>query len=1015
MTHTLSSAVLSMTLTVMFTTKAQSNDELGDFMPRSETHTSMWWRDGFPGLIPEARWHRCIQTKHFGLVFETPTLTIPHFGALPPNADEHALFQLPPAELDLQVTVAGKVYHGKAGGEWTRYTGPRLIESGRFFQRGDITDLAFKSEDGTVLNAEMRLETAAWSDRLAFILTGRPGVKPIEAGEVSFGRVRGGFGLDGDNAFVIPEDPALATAHFTMEFWAFIPADYQAGKNAPWLFCRGKNELSDGNIGILLKSGASPEVRLNLGGGRENLHTLSPAKGGSLKLDQWNHLAVSYDNKALQLYTNGQIVAEEVIGKERIAPPAPITFGRRGDNSGDGYRFRGVIDEVRYYDRALKLEEFRQHFNKPETDRPSLKPLREWTFHEEGKAAMKQLREKWGDAAMGITLGSGGRQLSQKWTLPPGTEWSDQPEQLALTLHPEDFSPAPETSAITVEATETGKGQPRPVTFDAAIGWHRINLDGIDPILPEGTAPPSNDALERIKLTLSNPEETEQVARLMFEKTSRGIRQRIGAAITGVSAILRDENGNPTGIPVQLSKNWHNDAEGGTYAEMWFHGITEIELPAKSSLTLELTIAYGHWGGVPASSHAQLSLIGWGGNQLWEQSALGSWGESLCYNPEQTQANCTITDVRPLMVTSMGKEPQWGWTNNVGGGDFFRFFDTEENRVPHASMRTVYHRQGPCLTEVTYAGQAGPHISIKENVSLSRTDDLVRGTYRIRMDVSEGTDFSRFVIFQIGADTYNSTREKRFALGDASGVKDEWNAQWGGDTYRTQPKEATGKTPWVSLHEAETVKLEHDGAWANRGFVIREWKARLGGKDASPWIAERGLTRHKQDSSTIDLVPPPGLTRFEAGDFVEATIEHIIVPQSADDYYGPNESLRAALTRHPNSWETIHREAEGNDRTVEVSKGKLIHRYPDIAIEADADEVAFTLDGGIGYVPLTFSNLSSHRGYVLILDGEPLDQSVHGNDFWQSDYDAEAGKWSRTYNIPIEEGATREVTLKMKQ
>ncbi|MDA7920238.1 LamG domain-containing protein [Verrucomicrobiales bacterium] len=1013
MKNKLSGVALALAQLITPSVQGQTTVNLAESMPLAEDHTSMWWRDGFPGIIPEARWHRCIRTGHFGFVFDTPSLTIPHFGPLSPEADKEALFQLPPADLALTVTVDGKVYEGTNGGEWKRYTGPRMIESGRFFQRGDITDLVFQTKDGTVLNAEMRLETAAWTDRLGLILTGRPGIFPLAAGEDSFGRVRGGFGLSGENEFIIPADPALTTNSFTIEFWAFIPTDFKAGKNSPWLICRGNNELANDHVGILLKPGAIPEVHFNPGGGRENSRSLQPESSGSLKLDQWNHLAISYDGKTLRLYTNGQFSAEKEIDQKRVQNSAPITFGRRGDNFGDGYRFRGVIDEVRYYDRVLKLEEFRQHFNKPELKRPALNPVQEWTFRENTRASMRQLREKWTDASMEINLSTSGKQLTEKWTLPPSTTWSDEANQVALSLHPESLSKSEATSSITVEATEIAKNEARPVTYDSALGWHRISLDGIDPILPEGVPAPSNDAVERVTLVLSNPGSVEQMARLMFEKTSRGIRQRIGSPITGISAMLRDTDGNPTGIPVQLSKNWHNDTEGGTYAEMWFHGISQVLIPAKSNLSLELTIAYGNWGGVPAASHAQLSLIGWGGNQRWDQSALGSWGESICYEPEQTQANTSITDVRPFMVTSMGKTPKWSWTNNIGGGDFLRLFDHEENRIPHSSMQAVYIRHGPCLTEVTYSGKAGPNITHRETVSLARTDDLIRGTYRIRMDVNAATDFSRFVIFQVGSDTYNSTREKAFAFGDNEGVKEEWKAQWGGDIYQTQPKEGSGKTPWISLHQGESTKPHESGAWANRGIVIREWKARLGGKEARPWIAERGLTRHKQESSTIDILPPPDLARFETGDYIEATIEHIIAPQTPEDYYGPNESLRKALTQHPNGWETIYREAKGNHRVADVSKGKLIHRYPNIAIEAQDEKAAFTLQGGIGYVPLTFSNLKSHSSYVLTVDGKTLDQSVHGNDFWQTDYDAGTKTWSQTYNVPITDDKVHQLALEI--
>ena len=100
--------------------------------------------------------------------------------------------------------------------------------------------------------------------------------------------------------------------------------------------------------------------------------------------------------------------------------------------------------------------------------------------------------------------------------------------------------------------------------------------------------------------------------------------------------------------------------------------------------------------------------------------------------PDQVQANCTITDVRPVMVRSTGKGDPWGWTSNVGGGDFFRFFDTAGKRIAHAGMRTLYYRQGPCLTEVTYAGRIGDAITHATTVSLARTDDIVRGVHFLK-------------------------------------------------------------------------------------------------------------------------------------------------------------------------------------------------------------------------------------------------------------------------------------------
>lgn len=618
----------------------------------------------------------------------------------------------------------------------------------------------------------------------------------------------------------------------------------------------------------------------------------------------------------------------------------------------------------------------------------------------------------WTNGALEIRTDAMRNELRQRQELSAGESWGTSVWREVSVVLDEDTGIAPVRwlgklfaksgagAPLVVQASEFSSGQARPVRFDAARGWHVVNLDGIEPIVPVGAGERRNDAVERVKLVLDNPADREQVARLLFEKTAHGIRQRIGSAITGVSAMLRDADGNPTGIPVQLSKNWHNRPEGGVYGGQWFHGFSQVRLPPRAKVELELTIAYGHWGGVAAASHAQLSLVGWGSNQLWDESALGSWGESICYEPDQVQGGCAVLDVRPAMVKSMNKDQSWGWTHNVGGGDFFRLFDATGHRVFPTRMRTAYEKHGPCLTEVTYAGRLGDGIEQAATVCLARTDDIVRGTYRLRMDVTAPVEFSRFVIFQVGADTYSYTGERKMALGSETGLVREWATTWGGATNRTQPVECTGRTPWISLHEAVSrARTNEQGAWANRGIVIRSWSARLGGKAAAPWMVERGVKARGSDTSTADLVPPPGVTRLERGDFVEATFEHIVMPQFLDDYYGPNEALRDALREHANTWRMIHREAECNDRRVVMKTGELERTFPDVRLRADDDAAEFTMEGGIGYVPVTITGLTTPRGFALLVDGKRVDQSVHGKDFWQTDYDAVAKRWSLTFNV----------------
>ncbi len=933
--------------------------QIAKLMPRATDQSSIWWAEGFPGVVEGAAWHRVIETGHYAMVLDTETLAIPHFGAL----NERDWRALPSADLLLEISVNGKSYTCEGSEGWSQHGGPRLVEAGTFFQRADVTDLIFRSKEGESLGVEARFETAAWPDRLGLIFEAGPGVVSILKGEESFGKVGGGFGLDGTNMLLTQKLRQINPNSLTWSFWAYVPEDYDSATKAiPWLMTDGRNEAANGNLGIYLMRGKAVAT-INTGGGRENQVRVP---SDEVKLGRWNHFLLSYDGAEMCFHVNGKRAPGGKVGKLRVDPKNDVIFGRRGDGSGDGYHFVGVIDEVQFHHGVVGPKELRE-----------TEPMQEWGFRKDGKAAAKAPREAWMKPELKMILRLGGETLKAQ---------SAGEGEVALVIDPLTFKKVDTGDVVKVEAGKC------PVKFDRNLSAYQVDLDGVKGIGK------GNNVIERTPFTISNSTDREQVARLMFLKSGRGFRGRLGSSITGVTAMLCDEAGEPTGIPVQLSKNWHNRPEAGVYKGTWFHGITQVRVPAGAKVKLQVVIANGHWGGVAAASHAQLSLIGWGSNQRWEQSALGCWGESICYEPAQGQGKCLITDVRPLMVTPMNGKGQWGWTNNVGGGDFFRFFDLEGKRHFHQAMKTRVIRQGPCLTEVEYSGKIGAGIRHSVVTSLARTDDLVRGIYRVRMKVSEPVDFSRLVIFQIGADTYNYTREKRFVLGNEKGLQKEWQTQPGGDVYRTAPLEMVGEIPWASLEDGKP--NDEKGAWANRGMIVREWKARLGGKEAAVHFAERGSTRGKSEFSTIDLVPPAGVTRLEKGDFVEAVIEYVVIPENAQDYYGPSAALKKALKKDGGTWKMIQREVLGNARLIEMKSGKLIRRFPDVRVSCEKGQASYELEGGVGYVPVTFTNLSRPNGQSLKVNGKVVDQSVHGNDFWQTDYDSAGGTWSQTYNLP---------------
>jgi hypothetical protein len=80
-----------------------------------------------------------------------------------------------------------------------------------------------------------------------------------------------------------------------------------------------------------------------------------------LKEQQWAHVAATFDRGEMKLYVDGKIEAEK-----RSSKVTQTSLGEYGKDDiyigalwNDRYNFRGTIDEVRIYNRALSQQEIK--------------------------------------------------------------------------------------------------------------------------------------------------------------------------------------------------------------------------------------------------------------------------------------------------------------------------------------------------------------------------------------------------------------------------------------------------------------------------------------------------------------------------------------------------------------------------------------------------------------------------------------------------------------------------------
>jgi len=602
-------------------------------------------------------------------------------------------------------------------------------------------------------------------------------------------------------------------------------------------------------------------------------------------------------------------------------------------------------------------------------------------------------RSVWNDAKLRVRLKAPGIACQQEKTI--AGPWTAG-ETKALTLTYSVAAPeAPGASLTVTVSTPTlpvvpVEFEPTKQCFVATVAKGILKRSSAT-----GTA--DHHAYDELVVTVENPGKVAQSVPFLLDL-------RDTANITGLCPVLCDREGRPTGIPVQLSKNWH-------YRPMGAYLMAYTCLPAKPGRTeYRLRVVYGFYGQLPSASHAQLSLVGYGGHGRWDQLAIGCWGETMCFDMDMSLVDVAVTDVRLLMVRDGLKGGLWGWTTAGWGGDWLGLTNASGEKVPFGDLQTAYVSQGPCLTDVRYRGFYGAdrEVAVTARVQTLRTDDYSRVFQKLHYTFNAATPTKGMWLFKMGRS--NGLVTPRVAYGNAQGLIAEQAVP-----ATITPSEKlvdqvtlTGEAPWwVSFPGSfSTGPIKPNGY---RALVIRAYRATAGGKiSTEPTIS---LPVHRVHSAGLGvdidllLVPPAAVNAWQPGDEVEMDLEWITLPRVADDYYGPNEAFRQHLAAHPASWETTYREAIGNDLNVVVRGGKLRERYP-LVIHARSQRVEVHIRGGVGCVPIRFEGLATATGYELyeLVDGVPhrLDQSVHGNDFWQTDYDAETQTYALTYNLPLD-------------
>jgi hypothetical protein len=181
-------------------------------------------------------------------------------------------------------------------------------------------------------------------------VTGNGHEGTIEGGQWTRGKYGGALSFDGeDDVVTIPTSPDLDLEEFTLEAWV------KPNEIHPFSPVIAKTDPED--FGYELMAGGDGEPALPEAFITNGKWTYRYAYGSEqLPLHAWSHIAVTSDGDKMRFYVNGELVNTRAGANVLAGGGVPLQIGGNESLTSPDF-FKGLIDEVRIYNRALDAGE----------------------------------------------------------------------------------------------------------------------------------------------------------------------------------------------------------------------------------------------------------------------------------------------------------------------------------------------------------------------------------------------------------------------------------------------------------------------------------------------------------------------------------------------------------------------------------------------------------------------------------------------------------------------------------
>ncbi len=181
------------------------------------------------------------------------------------------------------------------------------------------------------------------------------------------GEVGQAFSLEGTDDFVsVPNASALNPTKITVDAWVFVAGADLLGQYYPSII--GKGNVGGGNgayedesYAMYLTPTGTVDFLVNVNGTMAGRGT---AHGSTLNINAWNFVAGTYDGITVRVYVNGVAGVSDALhaGSINPSPENDLLIGKADrktpiDSGLPNSFFKGAIDEVELFNRALSVQE----------------------------------------------------------------------------------------------------------------------------------------------------------------------------------------------------------------------------------------------------------------------------------------------------------------------------------------------------------------------------------------------------------------------------------------------------------------------------------------------------------------------------------------------------------------------------------------------------------------------------------------------------------------------------------